>query len=174
MDIFLLRVFQRQVLLQCKFLMLAANEVNQGLKLKDTDRTFYALQNMLVAGANIAKSLWGGGGKLEAQRKPLRDSIGISDSAQLRNVTMRHNFEHLDERLDRWWKESKQHNHIDLSIGPSDMISGTAEMDKFRHFDPVTTDMIFWGEQFNLQQIVNEVQMILPRLQVEANKPHWN
>jgi hypothetical protein len=174
MDIFLLRVFQSQVALQCQFLLAAANEVNVALKERNTERTFYALQNLLNAGANISKALWGAGGKFADQRKPLRDSIGIDDSSPLREVTMRNNFEHFDERLDRWWKESKHHNHMDLIIGPAaTTIVGHEETDKFRHFDPTTCNMVFWGQEFNLQTIVTEVQKILPKLQAEANKPNW-
>ena len=174
MDLFLLRTFQRQAALQCKFVLTAANEVNNALKARNSEGVFYALQNFLNAAANVAKALWGGGGKLEQARKPLRDSIGIGDDSPLRVVTMRHNFEHFDERLDRWWKESSTHNHMDIVIGPSNSVAGLAEIDKFRHFDPTTTNLIFWGEEFNLQKIVDEVQKILPKLEEEANKPHWD
>jgi hypothetical protein len=173
MDLMLLRTFQRQTALQCKYLLVAAAEINVALKERNIERVFYGLQNFLNAGANISKSLWGGGGRLATERKPLRDSIGVDDTSPLREVTMRNNFEHLDERLDRWWKESKAHNHIDLIVGPKNTIAGAAETDKFRHFDPTTTDLVFWGQEFNLQQIVTEVQRILPKLEEEANKPHW-
>jgi hypothetical protein len=105
MDTFHLRVFQIQVLDQCQFLLLSANEVNQGLTQSDTNRVFYGIQNLLNAGANISKILWGQGGKRSEQRKRLRDSIGISDESPLREVTMRNHFEHMDERIDRWWSE---------------------------------------------------------------------
>ena len=62
---------------------------------------------MLNAGANISKAFWGSGGKLAVERKPLRDSIGIDDKSPLRAVTMRNNFEHFDERIDRWWTSPK-------------------------------------------------------------------
>jgi hypothetical protein len=54
MDMMLLRTFQRQIALQCNFLLTAAKEVNPTLKQHNTEQTFYALQNMLNAGANIA------------------------------------------------------------------------------------------------------------------------
>jgi hypothetical protein len=94
MELMLLRIFQQQVLGQCKNLLLSANEVNQSLAKYDVQGVFYALQNLLNAGANISKALWGQGGKLADQRKPLRDSIGIDDTSPLREVTMRNNFEH--------------------------------------------------------------------------------
>ena len=163
---------QQQVLRQCKNLLLAANEAHQSLAKVDVERVFYALQNLLNAGANISKALWGQRGKLADQRKPLRDSIGINDNSPLREVTMRNNFEHFDERLDKWWKESPRHIHIDNNIGPPITLGGADQIDKFRHFDPQTTIITFWGQEFNLQKIVDEVQRILPTLEAEASKPH--
>jgi hypothetical protein len=174
MELMLLRTFQGQVFLQCKFLLMAATAVNEGLKNGNVDHVYYALQNLLNAGANISKAIWGQAGRLAEQRKLLRDSIGISDDSPLNDVTMRNNFEHFDERLDRWWQESKNHNRADMSIGPKDRtIVGLDPIDMFRLFDPQTTDLTFWGQEFNVQKIVNEVQKIFPKLQEESNKPHW-
>lgn len=173
MDLMLLRVFQRQLELQCRFMILAAQDVNQGLKNKDVYYTFYAIQNLLSAGANISKTLWGTRGAKSAERAPLRDSIGIMDDSPLRAVTMRNNFEHMDERIERWWGDSKHHNHSDLNISSRSGIAGIEKIDWFRHFDPQTTDLTFWGEDFNLQALISEAQRILPKLQEEAHKPHW-
>jgi hypothetical protein len=173
MELMLLRIFQGQVALQCEFLLTAAKDAKQALRQRNVERVFYALQNLLNAGANISKSLWGQGGKFSEQRKPLRDSVGVSDDSPLREVTMRNNFEHFDERLDRWWRESKAHNYADMNMGPKDSTTaGIDTMDMFRLFDPNTTDLTFWGQEFNIQKIVDEVQKILPKLKAEASKPH--
>jgi len=172
MDLMLLRTFQQQVLTQCEFLLLAADDVNVSLNNHNTTRVFYALQNLLNAAANISKALWGQGGRLAAQRRTLRDSIGISDDSPLRNVTMRNNFEHFDERLDKWWNESERHNNVDFNIMPKSMIVGADSIDLFRNFDPQTTDLWFWSQEFNTQEIITEVQRILPTLRAEADKPH--
>lgn len=176
MEIFQLRVFQRQILDQCQFLMFAAEEVNAGIKTRNTDRIFYAIQNLLNAGANISKMCWGSKkSKMSDARKPLRDSIGIADSSPLRNVTMRNNFEHMDERIDRWWAESKRHNIADRNIGPKDRtIVGMEPTDMFRLFDPQTAIVTFWGEEFNIQALATEAERLLPRLREEADKPHWD
>jgi hypothetical protein len=173
MELMLLRTFQRQVARQCRYLLISADEVTQALQNRNVEHVFYALQNMLNAGANISKALWGQGGKFTEQRKPLRDSIGVEDGSPLKGVTMRNNFEHFDERLDRWWSNSTHHNHADYLIGSPSMINGIQETDKFRHFDPHTWTVTFWGQEFNLQKIIDEVRKIAPKLEEEANKPHW-
>ena len=53
------------------------------------------------------------------------------------------------------------------------MIAGIDQIDKFRHLDPDSIKLIFWGEEFNLKAIVEEAQRLLPLLEGEAAKPHW-
>lgn len=40
------------------------------------------------------------------------------------------------------------------------------------HYNPATGDVIFWGQRFNIQEIVDEVSGLLPRVEREAAKPH--
>jgi len=161
MDTKLLRVFKGQILLQCQFVLYAADDINAALKQGDTQRMFYSIQNLLDAAANISKGLWGAGGSVAEQRGPVRDSIGITDASPLRLPTMRNNFEHFDERIDRWWEGSRGHAYTDLNIMPRTVISGLDDIDVFRWFDPQTTDVIFWSERFNIQEIVKEVERML-------------
>lgn len=173
MELMLLRTFQRQVQLQCGFLLKAAHEINAGLRNQDVEQAFYGVQNLLNAAANISKALYGSGGRREAQRKALRDSIGLGDASPFRDVAMRNNFEHFDERLDRWWSESRSHNICDLNVASRADIAGIEKLGWFRNFDPQTTNVTFWSEDFNIQRIVTEVERLLPRLEKEARKPHW-
>ena len=175
METFHLRVFQGQVLDQCEFLLKSANEINNGSAAGSTEHIIYGIQNLLNAGANISKMLWGQKAKFAAQRERLRASIGIDDNSPLRNVNMRNNFEHMDERIDRWWAESKRHNYVDKIVGPKGRcVVGPEPTDMFRMFDPQTTDVTFWGEEFNIQEIVTEVLRIVQLLREEAGKPHWD
>jgi len=87
---------------------------------------------------------------------------------------MRNNFEHIDERIDRWWAQSKRHNHADKIIGPRGLVCGFDEIDTFRWFDPTSKEVIFWGQRFNIQTLVTEAERILPKLEAEATKPHWD
>ena len=152
MDLMLLRAFQQQILLQCQFMLMASAKINEALRQDDISRTFYSIQNLLNAAANVSKALWGQSGSLTAERQALRDSIGVSDSSPLREVTMRNNFEHFDERLDRWWTQSAHHNYADLNIGPRSAISGIDNVDTFRMYDPATTEVVFWGQSCMARQ----------------------
>lgn len=173
MDPMLLRVFQDQVILHCQFVLYAAEDLNAAINEKDGYRTFFAIHNLLNAAANISKVLWGAGGRFAASREPVRDSVSILDSSPLKIPSMRDNFEHYDERVDYWWKESKRHGHVDLNVGPRTSIVGVDDIDLFRWFDPKTKDVVFWSQEFNIQDIVDEVQRILPILERATSNQIW-
>src|SRR5688500_14131459 len=99
LDSLLLRAFQQQLDLQGQFVILAQHDAERGLPdiENDPERTFYGLQNMLNAAANISKALWGKPGTNSALRAK-RESIGVSDDSPLRPLRMRNNYEHYDEK----------------------------------------------------------------------------
>jgi hypothetical protein len=103
----------------------------------------------------------------------LRESLDVDDTAIFRDVAMRNNFEHYDERPDKWWKTSEHHNHLDMSAFASGDVAGLAEIDMFRVFDSSTGDVVFWGQRFNLNELVQAVSNLLPVVSAEAAKPHW-
>jgi hypothetical protein len=54
------------------------------------------------------------------------------------------------------------------------MISGAAEQDIFRWFDPTTPELnvIFWGEKYSLAAIRDSILKLLPRAEIESRKRH--
>lgn len=173
MELFHLRVFQGQLRDQCRFSIISAELINSALQSEDMDGIWFGLQSFLSSSANIAKMLWGSGGKLANERQRLRESLGVDENSPLRDVSMRNNFEHIDERIDRWWTDSPKHIFVDKNLGNVNAIAGPGLIDRFRMYDPETTDLTFWGETFNVQSIVNEIERILPNVEREAAKPHW-
>jgi hypothetical protein len=127
----------------------------------------------VVGSGNLSKALWGQQGKFAVQRADLRDSLGVTDQSPLKNVGMRNNFEHFDERIDTWWKDCPAHNHLDRLIGQPSAIEGLSEKEMFRIYDPTAKQIVFWGQTFNLQEIATEVDRIFPVARAEAAKPHW-
>ena len=86
---------------------------------------------------------------------------------------MRNHFEHYDERLETWWKDSPNHIHFDKMIGPPNAVVGVDDRDRFRVFDNATHDLVFWGERFNVQNILTAADELQPKAELEASKPHW-
>jgi hypothetical protein len=115
----------------------------------------------------------GQGGKFSAEREPLRASLRVPADSPLRKVTMRNNFEHFDERLDAWWEKSAQHNHVDMIVGPGSLVSGFADVEMFRQLDTRSGDLTFWGQRFNLPDIIAEIDRVRLIAETEAAKPNW-
>ena len=116
------------------------------------------------------------GGKFAEARRDVRASIGLTDGSSLRTVAMRNNYEHFDERLERWSETSRQSNYLDLSVIPvnavhgPDAIRGLDDI-KLRTYDPATGVLTFWGEQFDIRALIKEIEQILLRLREECQKP---
>ena len=176
MDTFQLRVFQRQVADQCRYFMMAGDQIDKSLAEGGSDPFWYALQNMLTAAANISKVLWGASGKLAEERRPVRESLQVPEDSPLQSTDLRNHFEHFDERIDRWWAESPAHNYIDLIMGPPNMmvVEPHIPLDFFRHYDPQTAIARFWGDDYDLHLLAEAVEALLPIAQGEASKPHWD
>lgn len=163
---------QRQIEHQTRAGILALELAQRGLDDGDQELLWANVQNLLTACANIAKGLWGQSGKLAAEREPLRRSLGIADESPFSNVDLRNHLEHYDEQLDRWYATSTNHNYADYIIGPAArMFVGLDPGDVFRHFDPETGDVIFWGEHYSIGALRDALQALLPIVTAEARRP---
>lgn len=136
---------------------------------RPTTDIWYAIQNLLIAAGNLSKLLWGAG-NAEANRKPWRDSLGVTDDSVLRDRGLRNHFEHFDEKLEAWYKVSERRNFVGRNIGPQNMIQGLDEAERFHHFDPSTGLVTFWAQSLSLPKIVAEIARILPVARSESMK----
>ena len=160
MDPMVLRVFQGEIEQQLTYAIVAAHRVNAALARRDIGDVWFYIQALLIAAANVSKASWGQGGKRTEERRPIRESLGIADDSSLRETLMRNHFEHIDQRIEQWWNESPQRNYHDGGIFPLGAVHGLAEIDMFRVFDNSTSDVVFWGDKFNLSELIAEAQRV--------------
>src|SRR5437867_12392025 len=103
-------LFKMEVRLQCKVLLTAADDLaaatdrlRKPSDMSDvigrSDDVWIALQQLLVAAANISKLLWGSKGKKEETHAGLRADLRIANTSPLRDVDLRNDWEHVDERI---------------------------------------------------------------------------
>ena len=186
MDTFLLRLFQRQVAAQCFAAILASETAQSALSPPAPPSTpgapvtrtpphqdvFWAsVQSCLTAVANVSKACWGEEGKHRKERKPLRQSLGINKDNPLRPISMHNNFEHFDERIDKWFATSSNRVHVDRVIGPPNVLGGVSDPDMFRVFDTTTAEVVFWGQRYSLKTIMDEITRVYPIAKQEGDKP---
>jgi hypothetical protein len=95
----------------------------------------------------------------------------VNDASPLRITTLRNHFEHFDERLDEWDATSPNHIFVDRNLGLS--LPNMPTINLFRNYDPATGTLHFWGDEFTVPALVDEVRRILPLVEAEAKKPPW-
>lgn len=174
MEKMVLRIFQREIERQCKFAIIAREQIEAGLLNRDLDIVWYAIQNFLVAVGNMSKVIWPINQKYENRGKELRRSLGIKDNSPIQTRNFRNHFEHFDERLEKWATSSKRHNFIDSNIGPvSKMVGIRDQEDCLRNFNPTSWTLTFRGDKYDLKPIIDAVDELYPEVSTEANKPWW-
>lgn len=190
MEKFVLRIFQEEIKRQCKFAVIATSEIKSGLSSLNADQVWYAIQNFLVAVANISKIFWPSyeryqyqgdklrkEGKVEEAKKrikkaeelkqrgeELRKDLGVCNNSPIHLREFRNHFEHFDERLEDWAKSSKNLNFVDSNIGPSNAIVGFSKGDYIRNFDNVAWRVTFRGEEYELKPVVKAIHELYQKL----------
>jgi len=137
-----------------------------------------ALQTVAVSAANLSKMFWGSQGKMEKERQPLRESLGVADGSCLQSTDLRNSFEHFDERIELRFSDSEVSGFIGRNIGPGTIVStagGEALEPKWRfgQYDPKTGQLIFWTQKINVFDIAAEARQVLKVAEVETAKPFW-
>ena len=69
--------------------------------------------------------------------------------------------EHIDERIETWWKTSPDRNYWHSYIGPAGAVGGLAPEDMFRAFDPDTSIVTFRGDTVVLNDVIAELERVL-------------
>jgi hypothetical protein len=177
-----MRHFENEIMVQCRFALVGAGQLEDSLtNLRPVDGdpttlTWAALQSILNSAANISKLLWGGIGepearkRVEARRRQLRKSLGVTYRSPLRFRQMRNAFEHFDEELEKRGAGPL----VGRNVGParSIRIQGLKQSDRLGHFDPSTGRVTFWGRKsVSIPRIVEEVERIYLAAKAQTDTP---
>lgn len=169
LDPFVESVLASEIQDQCIFALMAHNELARADHdpRSPTEHTWYALQNFLVAAANISKLLWGTKAVIEKRRAALRDKLGIDDTFAIKDRDLRNDFEHFDERVEK--KCSQTHIFVGRIIGPPWTVNVGPKDDHFQWYDPETGRVSFWTHSVCVPTLLREIQFLFPRAQALAS-----
>ena len=159
-----------QIEMQCRFVIMAYEQLKIASPVVEK---FYAIHTLLTAAANVSKAAWGMGGtksKYYSERDPLRQALSLTDDSPLYPLLdVRNGYEHYDQRLTDVIAENPRPFIVDSNVGPPDAVKMPNKI-QLRHFDDTTSDVHFLGYKLNLNDLVVEVQRILPFAKTEAAK----
>ena len=149
-----LGIYLRELEKQCKFLLIAEDELKSGLRENKYNYTWCAIQNFLVAAGNISKILWPPKRGSKKRGEEIRTRLGIKDESVLNDRSLRNHFEHFDERLDTWVASSKKHEYVDGFIHKSSAVEVKDAIDRKRNFDGTDWIVTFRGDSYELRPII--------------------
>jgi hypothetical protein len=165
-------LFYDEIAEQCIYTMHATADLNASLQgHPNPDRTWYAIQNLLNAAANISKLLWGDYKDQAVQRLPLRERLAVEDASPLKWRSIRNHSEHIDSRLIAQYGTRGAEIHVGRNIGPKALYQVGVEDEWFHHYDDVAKEVSFWTDTVSLQAIIDEVSRILPLAQAASKAP---
>lgn len=160
MDRQLLGIFQLEVERQCRFGLIAAQDLRASTQRGDTDRVWYSVQALLIAAGNVSKLLWPARSGTPNRGDQLRESLSVPDASPLEPRTFRNHFEHFDERLEAWATSSPRRGFVDANIGPAGFISGPRASDFLRNFDTTNHAVMFRGDMYELRPLIDSLQTL--------------
>jgi len=149
------------------------------------DRFWHSVQSLLMAAANVSKLLWPvyrkGENLVPDREEELRKSLDIGDKhSPLSDRTLRNHFEHYDARLEHWAATSEKRNLHDLgmtSFGSASTSADSAQAgigdpgDQMRSFNADSNIILFRGEVYRLQPIIDALADVRAKAKLEAQKP---
>lgn len=183
MDEHIETIYLRELIQQCQYAIDAVNQMNGCLQNKKPGEFFREAGDFLQHISAVSRILWPPGNRNRIKKKRakqrgahLQTKLAIADGHALQARNLRDHFEHFDERLDEWAETSVHKNIVDNMIGPRAAIGNIVKDDEImRMYDPAKKEIVFRGEAFNVQALVDGVRDVQAkanaRLQaIEANK----
>jgi len=185
MDDKLLKCFQFEVARQCRWAIMAVEELEEtlsGLKSEKLsnqygmNRLWMSVQNLLVAAGNISIWLWPSKPKIPGRGPNLRASLGVKDTSILKSRTFRNHFEHFDERLETFFLSlaPEQFLYVDTNVSPGGIdtfISGIDQRKVLRHLDSKSMRLIYRGESYKLEPLYREIIKLCQKAE-DASRKH--
>ena len=174
-------LFEVEILDQWQFIRRAGNVLDHELGKEDwanldSGAFWFAIEAMLGALANISKVFFPmrrASAQVEQRCKLMREAFGVPDDSILKDRAIRDAFQHFDERIERWDRQSLRHNVISRVLGPAGSVSADIG-DTFRHYDPATAVISVMGrEQLNLKGLYDEVGGVIERVAAYHERVPW-
>lgn len=167
-------MFQDEVNSQCQFALLAFEDMQRSIAPPDRERFWYSTHVFLMTIGNISKLLWNNKSKFQKLRQELRTSLSVKENSLLSDRKFRNHYEHFDERMEDWVISSKEHRRLDWRIGeisPTSPLASLDPKDIIRFYDPSKKLLMFRGEEYALEPLIEEIKALLIKSEVESMKP---
>jgi hypothetical protein len=154
------QVFLGELAFQAKIAQRSADSLSATQNHSDHIEVWRSIQSLLVAAGNISKILWPSVKANKARGEKLRTILSIDERNPLSIRKFRDHFEHYDERIEKWLKNTASAVYVDLAIDPLPYIWGAKLDARHRVYNPVTRTLTFRGESIDLAEIIKAIEEV--------------
>lgn len=131
----------------------------------DTSACLDAIQSIALHAAALSKYFWPVGKRYKARGEHLRKRLGVLDGSPLEDRNLRNQLEHLDEKLDDYFKEQAFSGYVFPEFfGPEPDRDGPKAL-FFRAYFINTGEFEVLGNKYPIPALVSEVARIHELLQ---------
>ena len=148
----------QEAIAQIEYALLSHSLYETALAASNVKQIFYHLHHLVLHSTNIDKLLFPHNN--DFRKVLLQEALAEIEMDMKAIRRLRNHLEHFDERLDRWVQ-----NYVGQPFFDCNLVTGTKgfpEKDFLRALDGNTYK--FYGEDFDLQEIVNNLTSLLPKL----------
>jgi hypothetical protein len=167
MDKFFIEIYKNQILEQVALAEKAYTEILKNET--NPDLLFEHLHHFVVHVSNVMKLIQPNAKEDTDFRKyraiQLKKAFPLLPEIDPRDVNVRNDFEHFDERIDWWVINSKRHNYADKNIMPVGAMRGIDPKDNFRQYDPETKILYFAGREYHIVRLYEYIQKVKSALE---------
>ena len=100
----------------------------------------------------------------ERRGEMLRSLLEVGPDHMLKDNRFRNHLTHIDERIDKWWIETKGKRFSRLNIMPwrsqTSHMLGVFAADSFENYDQTTMTLYFSGDPYEIIPIIVEIRRI--------------
>src|SRR5690606_19682947 len=148
-------VFIDEIALQAKIAKRAADRLIETHDTFDKIEVWCSIQSILVAAGNVSKILWPSSKKYKQRGERLRQMLKVENDNPISDRKFRNHFEHYDERVEDWFKNSPSAVYIDQAMNPS---LQSRNLNTHRGYNSVNNTLVFRGELLDLNEILAAIE----------------
>ena len=160
-----LRMLAREVERQCAFAMEAAERLKLGIDAGDGEQVWHAIQAFFVSAGIISRLLWVGHAGISsrhpsADRKYLREGLGVDDQSLVSSDNFRLLYHHFDEPLESWGNPPGGPAPSERNTVTVDWLQEVDLEEFMDHMDPATWAVTVGNEEYQLLPIIADIWRI--------------
>ncbi len=157
-----LRMLAREVARQCGFALEAAEQLKLGIDARNEEQIWTAIQAFFVSAGIISRLLWAdpivvSSRRAPADRRHLREGLGVDDRSPVSSDTFRSLYHHFDEPLESWGTPPGYPASSESTAVAAGWLQEVDLEDFMGHIDPEIWAVTVGNEEYNLLPIIKDI-----------------